>query len=76
MTQPVNLNRVRKQKARQEKTISSPTPSQLKKLRKIEQNNSLESSYDIVSLKEGMNVEHARFGKGIIQSIEGKTNDL
>ena len=58
-----------------EKTISSPTPSQLKKLRKIEQNNSLESSYDIVSLKEGMNVEHARFGKGIIQSIEGKGND-
>ena len=58
-----------------EKTISSPTPSQLKKLRKIDNNTSLKSNHDIIDLKEGMNVEHARFGKGVIQSIEGNGND-
>ena len=58
-----------------EKTISSPTPSQLKKLRKIDNNTYLKSNHDIIDLKEGMNVEHARFGKGVIQSIEGNGND-
>ncbi len=58
-----------------EKTISSPTPSQLKKLRKIDKYSSLSINQDVIDLKEGMKVEHARFGKGTIESIGGKGND-
>lgn len=58
-----------------EKTISKPTLSQLKKLREIDQNTSLSISQDAINLKEGMKVEHARFGKGTVQLIEGTGND-
>ena len=58
-----------------EKTISKPTLSQLKKLREIDQNTSLSISQDAINLKEGMKVEHARFGKGTVQLIEGMGND-
>ena len=58
-----------------EKTILKPTLSQLKKLREIDQNTSLSISQDAINLKEGMKVEHARFGKGTVQLIEGMGND-
>ncbi len=58
-----------------EKTISSPTPSQLMKLRKIENSASTSSSEETLNLDIGMEVEHARFGNGVVQNIEGKGND-
>lgn len=59
-----------------EKTIISPTPSQLKKLRKIDLGQPTAASMpDDFVLKEGMEVEHARFGSGIVKSIEGNGND-
>ena len=58
-----------------EKTISSPSPSQLKKLRKIDHRSSSSTTLEPLDLEEGMEVEHARFGKGVIQRIEGKGND-
>jgi DNA helicase-2/ATP-dependent DNA helicase PcrA len=58
-----------------EKTISSPTPSQLMKLRKIENSASTSSSEETLNLEIGMEVEHARFGNGVVQNIEGKGND-
>jgi len=57
-----------------EKLITQPTPSQLKKLRKIEPP-TLSKHQDTLLLSEGIEVEHARFGKGVIQSIEGKGAD-
>jgi DNA helicase-2/ATP-dependent DNA helicase PcrA len=58
-----------------ERTISSPTFSQLKKLRKIDNNQPLQVNQDVKGLAEGMMVEHARFGKGVIENIEGKGQD-
>jgi len=58
-----------------EKTITSPTPSQLKKLRKIEQNTAVQFSQEELVLSVGMEVEHARFGRGIVESIEGAGSD-
>ena len=58
-----------------ERTISSPTISQLKKLRKIDNNQPLQVNQDVKGLEEGMMVEHARFGKGVIENIEGKGQD-
>ena len=58
-----------------ERTISSPTFSQLKKLRKIDNNQPLQVNQDVKGLEEGMMVEHARFGKGVIENIEGKGQD-
>jgi DNA helicase-2/ATP-dependent DNA helicase PcrA len=58
-----------------EKTITSPTPSQLKKLRKIEQNSAVQFSQEELVLSVGMEVEHARFGRGIVESIEGAGSD-
>ena len=58
-----------------ERTISSPTFSQLKKLRKTDNNQPLQVNQDVKGLEEGMMVEHARFGKGVIENIEGKGQD-
>ena len=58
-----------------EKTISSPTPSQLKKLRRIDTQESSSETESSIELKEGMEVEHARFGSGVIERIEGDRND-
>ena len=58
-----------------EKTITSPTPSQLKKLRKIEQNSAVQFSHEELVLSVGMEVEHARFGTGIVENIEGAGSD-
>ncbi len=61
-------------KAPKEKLITTPTPSQLKKLRKIEPVSTSPSPEALV-LSVGMEVEHARFGKGVVQVIEGQGAD-
>jgi DNA helicase-2/ATP-dependent DNA helicase PcrA len=61
--------------AAKEKTITSPTPSQLKKLRKIDLSAPAQLSQEELVLSEGMEVEHARFGSGVVQCIEGTGND-
>lgn len=61
-------------KAPKEKLITTPTPSQLKKLRKIEPA-STSSSPEALELSVGVEVEHARFGIGIVQAIEGQGAD-
>ena len=53
---------------------TTPTSSQLQKLRKIDEKKSTDPLV-IVSLSNGMNVEHARFGRGVVKSIEGIGND-
>ena len=58
-----------------ENSISSPTPSKLKKLKKLEPSANLPSKEMALDLKEGMEVEHTRFGSGKVMSIEGKGND-
>ena len=58
-----------------EKSITKPTPSQLKKLRRIDIGKTASSFPDDFVIKEGAEVEHARFGNGIVKSIEGKGND-
>lgn len=60
---------------KQEKTIATPTHTQLKKLRKIDLGNPSSNPQNELSLKEGMEVEHARFGVGVVESIEGKGSD-
>ena len=57
-----------------EKLVSTPTPAQLKKLRKIEPAVASQQQ-DALVLTEGMEVEHARFGKGVVQTIAGKGAD-
>ncbi len=71
----VTDSKIKNLQNQREKTISNPTPSQIKKLRKIKNNSTLNKTQDALNLKVGMNVEHARFGKGIVQSIEGKGNE-
>ena len=61
-------------KVSKEKLVSTPTPAQLKKLRKIEPAVASQQQ-DALVLTEGMEVEHARFGKGVVQAIEGKGAD-
>jgi len=58
-----------------EKTISSPSPSQLKKLKRIVPEQSSSDSETLLDLKEGTEVEHVRFGSGIVERIEGERND-
>jgi len=70
-----NPSEVKKEFKVKERTISSPTFSQLKKLRKIDNNQPLQVDQDVKGLAEGMLVEHARFGKGVIENIEGKGQD-
>ena len=58
-----------------EKSITKPTPSQLKKIRSIDLEKTSTSLPDNFVIKEGVEVEHARFGNGVVKSIEGKGND-
>ena len=58
-----------------EKSITKPTPSQLKKIRRIHLGETATSFPDDFMIKEGVEVEHARFGNGVVKSIEGKGND-
>ena len=58
-----------------ENKISNPSIQQLSRLRKIRQEN-LKTDNDIsIKIKEGMSVEHARFGHGTVINIEGKGSD-
>ena len=60
-----------------EKTINTPTPNQLQKLRKINANApdvSMTNDNEI-ELIAGTLVEHSRFGKGEVLSVEGNGND-
>ena len=58
-----------------ENKISNPSIQQLSRLRKIRQEN-IKIENDIsIKIKEGMNVEHARFGYGTVINIEGKGSD-
>ena len=59
----------------QEKTITSPTPSQLQKLRKLEQSQDQVVSKAPLLLEVGMEVEHSRFGTGRVEALEGTGND-
>ena len=61
--------------AAKEKTITSPTPSQLKKLRIIDLDVPAQPSQEELVLTKGMEVEHARFGSGVVQLVEGTGND-
>ena len=67
-----NPSEVKKDFKVKERTISSPTFSQLKKLRKIDNNQPLQVNQDVKGLSEVMMVEHARFCKGVIENNEGK----
>lgn len=58
-----------------EKTLTSPTPSQLQKLRKLEQNQKQVVAKAPLHLEVGMEVEHSRFGTGIVEALEGAGSD-
>ena len=58
-----------------EKTLTSPTPSQLQKLRKLEQNQEQVVAKASLHLEVGMEVEHSRFGTGIVEALEGTGSD-
>ena len=58
-----------------ENSISTPTPTQLKKLRKLEPTPTATRGEKVLDLKEGMEVEHTRFGSGKVIRIEGNGND-
>ena len=72
--EPTQFNSSKKQVKTPVKLNTAPTITQLKKLRKIEPNLT-EISLEKIILLEGMEVEHTRFGKGIVQNIEGEGAD-
>ena len=58
------------------KLNTSPNPSQLKKLRKIQKTQLNHSTKEeLTQLPIGTNVEHQRFGKGIVIALEGSGHD-
>ena len=61
------------------KINTRPSPQQLQKLKKIQPSSRGEVGADAalhLDLNVGTKVEHMRFGKGVIESIEGQGNDL
>ena len=58
-----------------ENKISNPSIQQLSRLRKIRQENLKTDNDTSIKIKEGMSVEHARFGHGTVINIEGKGSD-
>ena len=58
-----------------ENKISNPSIQQLSKIRKIRRENLKTNNGISINIKEGMNVEHARFGYGTVINIEGKGSD-
>ena len=58
-----------------ENIISNPSLKQINRLRELKENNSNNNKIEVIDLKLGMEVEHARFGKGIVEKIEGKGID-
>ena len=58
------------------KPNTSPNPSQLKKLRKLQETPAETSPKEaLIELPSGTKVEHQRFGKGIVVQVEGSGND-
>ncbi len=59
------------------KPNTTPNPTQLKKLRKLQSTQQVASSSkeEIIELPLGTKVEHQRFGKGIVTLLEGSGND-
>ena len=59
------------------KPNTTPNPSQLKKLRKIQATGQPTTSpkEEIIQLPNGTKVEHQRFGKGVVVLVEGAGND-
>ncbi len=47
----------------------------MKKLRRIDSHESSSEIESSIELKEGMEVEHARFGSGVVERIEGDRNN-
>ena len=75
--EPSSVKRKFNDPPNKEKTINTPTPKQLQKLRKINANApdaNMTKGNEIV-LIAGTFVEHSRFGKGEVLSVEGNGND-
>lgn len=58
------------------KPNTSPNPSQLKKLRKLQETPAETSPKEaLIELPAGTEVAHQRFGKGVVVQVEGSGND-
>ena len=58
------------------KPNTAPNPSQLKKLRKLQDKPiPTNSKEELIELLTGTKVEHQRFGKGVVIQVEGAGND-
>ena len=58
-----------------ENLISNPSPKKINRLKSLNEYNSKNDKIEVIDLIVGMKVEHARFGKGIVEKIEGKGVD-
>ena len=74
---PTPVKRKPQASPKKESSISSPTPRQLQKLRKVSANHSeaAPSNASEIALSPGTQVEHSRFGRGEVITIEGSGND-
>ena len=58
-----------------ENLISNPSSKKINRLKSLNEYNSKNNKIEVVDLIVGTEVEHARFGKGIVEKIEGKGVD-
>ena len=58
-----------------ENLISNPSSKKINRLKSLNEYNSNNNKIEVVDLTIGTEVEHARFGKGIVEKIEGKGVD-
>ena len=58
-----------------ENLISNPSSKKINRLKSLKEYNSNNNKIEVVDLTVGTEVEHARFGKGIVEKIEGKGVD-
>ena len=58
-----------------ENLISNPSSKKINRLKSLNEYNSNNNKIEVVDLTVGTEVEHARFGKGIVEKIEGKGVD-
>ena len=73
--EPVSTKIIKKTPEIGESSITKPTPTQLQRLKKIDQISATQQQRETLVLEIGMEVEHARFGSGRVMVIEGKGND-
>ena len=73
--EPVSTQIIKKTPEIGESSITKPTPTQLQRLKKIDQISATQQQRETLVLEIGMEVEHARFGSGRVMVIEGKGND-